>query len=242
MRQFFIAGVTVSTVAAAGWLWAGGGQCTSAASACGDKTALVSADAPNGACAEASVATKSCEAQTVSAKSCDSSAAEVVKANGSCCPENNGKASLVSLEPNEAAAAPKALDALKPLAGKWRGESEHGTGELEFKVVSAGSAIVETMFPGQPHEMTNVYVMDGDDLLVTHYCAAGNAPRMKMAKSENGTMTFEFLDATNLKDKSQEYMGGLVLTINGDKLTQKWISYIEGKQSSEMEFTVDRVK
>jgi hypothetical protein len=221
---------------------AGAGACST------DKTTLVSTDGntcdakttavkTDGACAAEKTSLVSADGKTCDAKT------TAVNTDGACCGgDKAAKTSLVSLEPSEAAAAVKAIDALKPLAGKWKGETEHGTAEIEFKVGSGGSAVVETMFPGKQHEMTNVYVMDGDDLLVTHYCAAGNAPRMKMTKNENGSMTFDFHDATNLSDKSKEYMGGLVLTLDGDKLTEKWISYKDGKQSSEMQFTLERVK
>ena len=43
---------------------------------------------------------------------------------------------------------------------------------IEFRVTSAGSVVQETMFPGSDHEMVNMYSVDGDKLLMTHYCAA----------------------------------------------------------------------
>jgi len=114
---------------------------------------------------------------------------------------------------------------------------------MEFKVSSAGSNVVETMFPGTAHEMTNVYIMDGDNLLVTHYSAGGNAPLMKLAKNENGKVALEFLDATNLPDRKMPYMGGLESTVSGDdKIMEKWTHFKDGAAAGEVEFALERVK
>ena len=60
-------------------------------------------------------------------------------------------------------------------------ETEHkGEESVVYKLTGAGSALVETQFPGTGHEMVSVYHLDGDDLRMTHYCAAGNQPRVKL--------------------------------------------------------------
>ena len=48
------------------------------------------------------------------------------------------------------------------------------------RTTGGGSAVTETLFPGTAHEMMSVYHMDGDDLVLTHYCAGGNQPRMML--------------------------------------------------------------
>ena len=50
----------------------------------------------------------------------------------------------------------------------------------EFKTSAAGTVVMETMNPGTGHEMINMYHVDGDDLLLTHYCAGNNQPRMRL--------------------------------------------------------------
>ncbi len=42
------------------------------------------------------------------------------------------------------------------------------------------------MYPGMEHEMTNMYTLDGNTLVMTHYCAGGNQPRMRATGVENG--------------------------------------------------------
>jgi hypothetical protein len=42
---------------------------------------------------------------------------------------------------------------------------------VEYRVTGAGSAVVETLFPGTPHEMVTVYHARKGVLCMTHYCA-----------------------------------------------------------------------
>lgn len=140
------------------------------------------------------------------------------------------------------AAAQDAWAALKTLEGTWV-ETEAGQdgkqNELVFKTMAGGSMLAETMFPGNKHEMLNTYHMDNDRLLVTHYCAQGVQPRMKLTSFDNGTMKFEFLDGTNLK-KGVGHMGGLELTINGTELTEKWFYLKDGQVVSETVFSLTK--
>src|SRR5206468_2071715 len=115
--------------------------------------------------------------------------------------------------------------AIKALAGKWTTTDPAGKTVVasEFKVTSAGSAVQETYFPGTDHEMVNMYALDGDKLLMTHYCAMGNQPRLKLASSNNGAMKFEFQDATNLPSKDATCMNSMELKIDGpDQISEKW--------------------
>jgi hypothetical protein len=126
-----------------------------------------------------------------------------------------------------------AFERLKALQGNWYGKDEQGKEVLSsvYKVSSNGSAVVETMFPGQAHEMTNVYTIDGSRLLATHYCAAGNQPRMECpAMGPDGSIPFTFESVSNLASREQSYMGGVTLrTPEKNKLVQEWTNYIDGK-------------
>ncbi|MEE9214278.1 MAG: hypothetical protein V3U54_05695, partial [Thermodesulfobacteriota bacterium] len=71
---------------------------------------------------------------------------------------------------------------MKTLAGTWEGTSSMGEeGEkvtVKYEMTSADSAIVETLFPGTPHEMVSVYYDDNGKLSMTHYCMIKNQPNM----------------------------------------------------------------
>ncbi|HRQ72636.1 MAG TPA: hypothetical protein PLU35_06375 [Phycisphaerales bacterium] len=99
-----------------------------------------------------------------------------------------------------------------------------------FTVSSAGSVVREIMFPGHAHEMTNLYHMDGPDLVLTHYCAAGNQPRMvarEVRETAEGTVyEFDFDSVSNLRPEHDHYMGRMTLTLLHDgTIRQDWRSY-----------------
>src|SRR4051812_11535892 len=101
--------------------------------------------------------------------------------------------------------AKAALDKLKTLAGDWKNTSkdEHGGGDhaggISYRVTGNGSTVMETDFAGQSHEMITMYHLDGDELILTHYCALGNQPRLKLdrAKSTADNLIFSFDGGTN---------------------------------------------
>jgi len=142
--------------------------------------------------------------------------------------------------PHRTAAVPEGRDAemlggIAALAGTWEMADEEGQNMTAtvYRPTAAGSAVEEVMFPGTPHEMVNLYHMDGNDLVVTHYCAAGNQPRMVSTGPETGAdgsrvYRFRFDSVANLRPEHDHYMGNLTLAIKGDALTQTWVS-LDGK-------------
>jgi len=136
------------------------------------------------------------------------------------------------------------FEALRGLEGSWEKDQPGPDGKpsiITFHVMAGGSIVAETMFPGTPHEMLNTYHMDGETLMMTHYCAQGVQPRMKLVSNENGTMKFEFFDGTNLKaHESEGRMGALELTVKGDTLTENWGFVKDGKVAGNTTFTMRR--
>ncbi len=121
---------------------------------------------------------------------------------------------------------PDAFDKLKALTGEWDGTSNEGKPvHVAYSLTSAGSALMESIDPGTEHSMITMYHHDGDRLMMTHYCAAGNQPRMRAGglSADGKSLSFSFVDATNLAKASDPHMVKLVLTFNDDDhLTQEW--------------------
>jgi len=73
------------------------------------------------------------------------------------------------------------FEKLKTLIGQWEATTPSGThGTVKYELVSDGSAILERI-GGDEHaamDMVTVYHPDGARLVMTHYCSAGNQPRM----------------------------------------------------------------
>lgn len=137
---------------------------------------------------------------------------------------------------------------IKALDGAWMMTDENGQEVVGtvYHSTSAGSAVQEVMFPGTPHEMVNLYHMDGPNLVVTHFCAVGNQPRMVAHAAETNAdgarvYRFAFDSVTNWRPEHDHCMGGLTLTIDGDRLIQKWESLdAKGNPAGSMEFELVR--
>jgi hypothetical protein len=143
-------------------------------------------------------------------------------------------------------AALQQFEALKKLAGDWVeiGKDGKATDKLvsSIRVTSAGSAVQEILFPGSDHEMVTMYHLDGADLVLTHYCALGNQPRMRAEPgTETNKIAFKFIGATNLKSADEQHMNEATLTIAGtNRLQAEWVSCKEGKTCHQVKFDLVR--
>lgn len=136
----------------------------------------------------------------------------------------------VSIPVWSAVNAASGFDSLKTLVGSWEHKGPDGKpGITVWRLVSEGSALMEEL----PHEsMITMYHMDNDRLLMTHYCGARNQPRMKADISPDGkTITFNFVDGTNLASPADAHMHKMVLTFQDkDHYSETWSFYKDGKE------------
>lgn len=132
------------------------------------------------------------------------------------------------------------LEKMTKLVGTWVAADEEGkpTDQVVsiIKLTAGGSAIHETLFPGQDHEMVSIYTADGSDLVMTHYCMLGNQPRMKAdPKSPANTIKFVFAGGSNLDVKKDKHMHGATLTIvDADHIELEGEGWENGKPADEM--------
>jgi hypothetical protein len=127
---------------------------------------------------------------------------------------------------------------LIPLVGEWEGTSGSGAPvKLTYTLVSNGSALMERMQPSNEAEMITMYSADGDRIVVTHYCSAGNQPQMQTAAITGPTQKFDFtlVRVTGLKSPAEGHMVRLVLMmVDRDHLTQEWTFEENGKAQSDV--------
>ena len=123
-------------------------------------------------------------------------------------------------------------DAMKELVGDWSGTAEGRPVSVTYRLVSNGTALMETLDGGHDANMITMYTRDGATILATHYCAAGNQPRMRADASRAGkSLDFQFVDASNVNDAS-EVMQRLVVTfVDAKHFDQQWTS--KGKDGKE---------
>jgi S-formylglutathione hydrolase FrmB len=172
---------------------------------------------------------------------CASSGTSASDANDSSTTAAAGEA-----KEEHAPAGPSALDPLKALAGTWECDFDgDGTSDCTaiYKVSANGYTVTENLFVGTPHEMVTAFHMDGTSVMATHYCAAGNQPRMRDAHPGKHSFRFDFVDATNLKSIDDMHMHSLRMEIiDADHLTNTWTNYMNGKPNGEVSFKFTRKK
>ena len=134
---------------------------------------------------------------------------------------------------------------LKALSGVWRGsvmEKEGPRAEVRYELISGGTAVMETLFPGTPHEMRTVYFMDGGDLVLTHYCSMGNQPHLRLSRaSTTDELVFEFVDGTNLDPARDAHVhGGRMRFKDADHLEAEWTVAEGGVETGKKRFFLSR--
>ena len=140
------------------------------------------------------------------------------------------------------------LERLKKLAGTWVMADKDGKATDQvvsvIKVTAAGSAVHETLFPGQPHEMISIYYRDGSDLMMTHYCSLGNQPRMKAdPHSPANQIRWMFAGGSNLDPAKDMHMHEGTLTfIDDDHIEFSGVCWAGGKPDKSHECAMKLVR
>ena len=150
---------------------------------------------------------------------------------------------FIWISPAAHAASTTGMDQIKALAGEWDGTNSEGKPlHLSIKVISGGAAVMETM-QADSEDMVTMYYPDGSSVMMTHYCMAQNQPRMKASASADAkSMSFQFVDATNLATPNAGHMHHLVLSFPDDKhLSEQWTWTQDGKDKVDT-ITLTRTK
>jgi hypothetical protein len=134
--------------------------------------------------------------------------------------------------------AQKAFNSIKSMPGVWDGKTQDGRAvQVTFKVTSGGSAVMSEIMGHGPEDMISMFHMDGPNkLLLTHYCGAGNQPRMQASVAPDGkTITFNFFDGTNIDGPDAGHMQRMVLTtLDDNHHTEEWVFADHGKEVKEL--------
>ena len=138
--------------------------------------------------------------------------------------------------------AHKSFDLLKGLEGNWAGKNNQGQPvQVTFRITAGGSALMSEILGRGPENMITMFHMDGDRLLMTHYCGAGNQPRMKVISSDAKSVSFEFFDGTNIGPGDGHMQHVTFTEPDADHHVEEWVFLDHGKESREV-FTLARVK
>lgn len=148
--------------------------------------------------------------------------------------------------------AKQTFTALKALAGTWEGhvattpvakEVEGKSAKVSLRVTSMGNLLMhELNVDGRPDDpITTLYLEEGR-LTLTHYCDAGNRPRMVAKTSPDGkTVDFDFVDVSgNLQYGHMHHVRFTM--IDADHHTEEWTFMLPGDKHVVAHFDLTRAK
>jgi phage tail protein X len=155
--------------------------------------------------------------------------------------------------------AQKSFDQMKTLAGNWEGPvtvvppqpdmSSDKPIHVSLRTTSRGNALVHEMQEAGTLEDTTRYdhpvtmfYLEGDRLLLTHYCDAGNRPRMTAKSSADGkTIEFDFLDVAG--STQYGHMQHAVFTvIDANHHIEDWTFMMPGDKPVHAHLDLQRTK
>ena len=128
------------------------------------------------------------------------------------------------------------FDRLKALVGTWDAPGPQGKPITNtIRLVSDGTALEETSQSAEHDQMVTLYTPNGKGLAMTHYCSAGNQPRMETPAVTGDQNEFEFslTGVSNLANPNAGHMRHLLIQIaDQDHFTEIWTWRENGKDQS----------
>src|SRR5438034_154073 len=119
-----------------------------------------------------------------------------------------------------------AFKQLAMLAGEWEAVQDGTPVKETYTVTANGSALLVETKPANETAMITMVTVDGDHLIATHYCSAGNQPQMvtgTVGDLEKNGVTFSLLRVTGMKTPEDYHNTGLTVTLDDkDHMTQRW--------------------
>lgn len=121
------------------------------------------------------------------------------------------------------------LKRLQSLEGSWKGTTPGGKPvSLSYKTIAGETAVMEVFSYGEgpnSQSMYTIYNLDGQNLMLTHYCISNNQPRMRaeITAQEPNVLRFAFHDATNLASPQDGHMHRAMLRIvDENHIANEW--------------------
>jgi hypothetical protein len=135
---------------------------------------------------------------------------------------------LTAKQPNASAAFAQ----LKSLAGEWHAVQDGVPVRETYTVTADGSAVMAETHPGNESVMITMFTVDGEHLLATHYCSAGNQPHMiatSPADLHDG-LAFTFDRVTGMRTPDDWHNTGITIALDDpNHMTQTWTWLYKGK-------------
>jgi len=121
---------------------------------------------------------------------------------------------------------------MKSLVGEWTAVQDGVTVTETYKLTANGTALMaETRSANEPAMITMITV-DGDRLIATHYCIAGNQPHMVATAPDDlhKGVAFRLDRVTGMKTADDWHNTGITITLDdSNHMTQTWTYLYKGK-------------
>jgi hypothetical protein len=122
---------------------------------------------------------------------------------------------------------------LASLVGEWQAIQDGVPIKETYTLTANGTALMSETKPANSPPMITMFTVDGDHLIATHYCVAGNQPQMVTGVPgdlEKDGLTFSLVRVTGMKTPDDWHNTGLTLTLDDkDHMTQRWTYLYKGK-------------
>ena len=126
-----------------------------------------------------------------------------------------------------------AFEHLSSLVGEWKGIQDGIDITLTYTLTADGSTLMEEFRPAKGPVMITMFTVDGDHMIATHYCAAGNQPQMvteTISELQNQTLVFSLLRVTGMTTPEDFHNTGLEVQLEDQNhFSQKWTYQYKGE-------------
>jgi hypothetical protein len=147
--------------------------------------------------------------------------------------------------------AQTSFDKMKALSGSWEGTLSTIPPDPQFqgkavhvtlRTTSMGNALLHEMnVAGRPDDPITMFYLNDDRLTLTHYCDAGNRPRMTGKMLPDGkTIDFEFLDVVGNMQYGHMHHADFTF-IDANHHVEEW-TFMVGEKPVRAHFDLQRVK
>lgn len=144
--------------------------------------------------------------------------------------------------------AASAFARMKKLTGAWDATTASGKhARVTYEVIANGSALVERESGdafANGNGMETVYHLDGNKLVLEHYCMAGNQPRMRASgyNASTGVLKFDFVGVGNAGPNDGYMHNAVFHFINEDQVASEWTFFKDGKAQFTEKIQMKRVE
>ena len=135
-------------------------------------------------------------------------------------------------QPQDSSKSAAVFKQLTALVGEWEAVQEGVPVKETYTLTANGSVLMSETKPADSQPMITMFTVDGDHLIATHYCVAGNQPRMVTGAPDDldKGLTFSLERVTGMKTPDDWHNTGVTLTLDDkDHMTQRWTYLYKGK-------------